>query len=189
MPATLPITNPFPKDGETKVNIFGYIPWLGLDITAVILFGACLVVHATYAFLEGRKRRRHINVVDEPQDTEVTTNRFRTQSGLITFQILFSIGCAFEVIGYGCRIASTSDPYRLVLFILNYFTIVIVSCYSLIPAPIHSYNLYDYQAPVFFSAALYVCLSIILLQGDCSSLLPISGRKIIASEHYTLLAS
>ncbi len=42
-----------------------------------------------------------------------------------TFEVLFSVGCALEVVGYAFRTASSRNPFVLTSFILNYFMIVV----------------------------------------------------------------
>lgn len=126
MPSGLPITNPNPKSGETQVNIYGYTPWLGLGIVAVILFAICLLAHATYgiqAFLASRHQRKNPEKIIKAQT--------RLPSKIVTFEILVCVGCLLEVIGYGFRSASSTNPYVLVFFVLNYFMIVVVSGISM----------------------------------------------------------
>lgn len=53
------------------------------------------------------------------------------------------IGCLFEVVGYTFRTVSRlQDPYNLYWFVMNYFFVVV--------------------APVFYSAAIYACLSVLI---------------------------
>jgi hypothetical protein len=77
---------------------------------------------------------------------------FTLALGIHSFQLLrhrtwyFStmvIGLAFEIVGYAFRLLSTKvDPYRVTYFVVQYFFIVV--------------------APVFFSAAIYTVLSILI---------------------------
>ncbi|CAO1628980.1 unnamed protein product [Sympodiomycopsis kandeliae] len=60
---------------------------------------------------------------------------------LRTYQVLLLVACVFEIIGYGFRLKAHSNPFLLVPFVIQYFFIVV--------------------APVFFSAAVYLSLSII----------------------------
>lgn len=131
MPSSLPITNPNPKSGDTRVNIYGYIPWLGLGITAVLLFAICLLAHITYTILAIRSKKKIKSSNDDDKERDMSGSKQVPPSSIITFEILFSIGCLLEVIGYAFRTASNSDPYRLAFFILNYFMIVVVSLHSL----------------------------------------------------------
>jgi hypothetical protein len=179
MTYTLPITNPNPKSGDTRANIYGYVPWLGLGITAVLVFAICLLAHVVYAVLAIRRRKGR--ATNEKKDKDLCV----PPSAIITFEVLFGIGCIFEVIGYAFRTASNSDPYRLVFFIVDYFMIVVVSvcfCEESLDF-MFIFRLY-WQAPVYFSAALYYCLSILVLYAPaCANLLPLSGKAIVRSEY------
>lgn len=123
MTASLPITNPNPKNGDTKVNIYGYTPWLALGIIAVLIFAICLAAHVMYTVLAIQRRRK----ASIEEEGAVMGSQKVFKSSVITFEVLFSVGCLLEVLGYSFRTASNSDPYRLAFFILNYFLIVIVS--------------------------------------------------------------
>lgn len=77
---------------------------------------------------------------------------FTIALGMHSFQLLrhrtwyFStmvVGLAFEIVGYAFRLLSTKkDPYRVTFFVVQYFFIVV--------------------APVFFSAAIYTVLSVLI---------------------------
>lgn len=133
MPTGLPITNPNPQPGDTQVNIYGYVPWLGLGVSAVILFALCLFAHITYglmAYMAAARDQRKM-MPEKAIASSKTKHKSTPFSNIVTFEILFSIGCILEVIGYGFRTASSSHPYRLVFFIVNYFMIVVVSSFIL----------------------------------------------------------
>lgn len=142
--STLPITNPNFADGETRVNIYGYMPWRGLGITAVVVFALGLVAHSVYAVAAGVRHHRHsrnssrfgkTSASKETQHSSETNDGDHSQpcasagasAGVLTFEVLFGFGCAFELVGYGFRTASSTSPYKLTYFVLNYFMIVVVS--------------------------------------------------------------
>lgn len=151
-----PNPNPNPLDGETSVNIYGYTPWFALCIFSVAFFGVALLMHGGYAVYAARQRTRppqnkHLDAVSDGS----------LNAGVTTFELLFSVGCALEVVGYAFRTASSRNPFVLTSFILNYFMIVV--------------------APVFFSATQYYCLSLLLQRHPSyAKVLPLSGKAIIA---------
>lgn len=118
---SLPI-NPDPGPGETRVNIYGYTPWLGLGIVSVIIFAVGLAFHVAYAIRAGLAVGRQHATPDKRQ----TITLAETSGHLVTFETLFSFGCALEVVGYAFRTASSRNPFILTWFILNYFMIVVV---------------------------------------------------------------
>lgn len=117
----LPI-NPDVGPGETRVNIYGYTPWLALGIVSLVIFGLGLVAHIAYAVRAG------LSPSTQLQEKEVDSMTAAERSShLVTFEALFSSGCALEVVGYAFRTASSLNPFVLVRFVLNYFMIVVVS--------------------------------------------------------------
>ncbi len=156
--------NPNPPDGETSVNIYGYTPWIALCIFSVAFFGVALFVHAGYAVYAARRRKKLSTAsFDDQQETKHLDAEpdGSLNGGVATFEVLFSVGCALEVVGYAFRTASSRNPFVLTSFILNYFMIVV--------------------APVFFSASQYYCLSLLLQRHlSYAELLPLSGKAIIA---------
>jgi len=81
------------------------------------------------------------------------------QRGTRVFQFLLCFGCAMEIVGYGSRTVSTQNTFIVIAFILNYFFIV--------------------TAPVFFTAALYLSLSIAARRRNATSILPIRPRLLV----------
>lgn len=132
MSASLPI-NPDVQDGETRVNIYGYTPWLSLGIISCIIFGVGLIAHISYAIYVGvrspKYKKHSARLVEENAEKEVDVTLSPALRGkqIVTFEVLFSFGCVFEVIGYANRAISSQNPFVLVNFILQYFFIVIVS--------------------------------------------------------------
>lgn len=100
------VENPNPGDGETSINIYGYVPSLRVGVVTVALFGVFGLCHLLYIFVYRKK----------PMAARINT-----------FEILFVIGCAFEIVGYSFRIVSHANPFLLHAFIVQYFMIVVVS--------------------------------------------------------------
>lgn len=65
---------------------------------------------------------------------------FRLKGGTRPFQALMAFGCIMEVVGYCFRILGYYHPFKVVYYVVQYFLIVV--------------------APVFFSAAFYLSLSV-----------------------------
>ncbi|PWN49448.1 hypothetical protein IE53DRAFT_369759 [Violaceomyces palustris] len=173
-------TNPNPKDGETSIIIYGYVPSLALALSAAVIFGVLCVAHLLHALFARRmadavlKRRGLPGVArDEPLTTasedggEVKLSSVGPDvdlgsvvKGAGIFQYLLAFGCAMEVVGYAFRAQSHSNPFKLISFVLNYFMIV---C-----------------APVFFSAAIYVALAtIIKMKPEYTRLTPLKPKFLI----------
>ncbi|GAA6008373.1 RTA1 domain-containing protein [Rhodotorula paludigena] len=103
--------NPNPAEGESGIIIYGYVPSQELQVVALITYGLALLLHlSNLARLKGTR----------------------------VFSLLLATCCAFEVIGYGCRLASHYRPFVVNFFIVQYFFIVV--------------------APVTASAAFYLAL-------------------------------
>jgi hypothetical protein len=146
--------NPDPKPGEAGIVIYGYVPSLVLAVTAVVLFGLLLLAHVFLFF------------------------KYKTTR---TFQFLLAFGCAMEIVGYGMRVASHGRPFVVMFFVLNYFMIVCVRAHYISS---HSYThiLIDHtpQAPVFFSAAIYLALAaLIRLAPRPKAIIPLSPRALV----------
>ncbi|CAO1631707.1 unnamed protein product [Jaminaea pallidilutea] len=107
--------NPDPQEGETGINIFGYVPSRELALSALVLFALYAVGNSIWAVTLGK--------------------RTRVYHSLIVF------GCAMEIVGYAFRLRASSNPFLLISFVLQYFMIVV--------------------APVFFTAAIYLSLSVL----------------------------
>ena len=121
MSVRFPVTNPNPADGETSVNIYGYVPSLALAGATVAIFGFYVIAHAAFAVIFGRPRAARTTA------TTATGGKKGTAASTRVFEILICIGCIFEIVGYSFRIASHFNPYKLYHFIVNYFMIVVVS--------------------------------------------------------------
>lgn len=68
---------------------------------------------------------------------------------------------AMEVVGYGFRIKSHSNPFLVIPFVIQYFFIVCVSTRRRDERDIARFGAEQHsmlQAPVFVSAALYISL-------------------------------
>ena len=132
MSASLPI-NPNVQDGETRVNIYGYTPWLSLGIVSCIIFGIGLIAHTSYAIYVGLRspkydKRSEKSIEENTEEKEtITLSPALRGKQIVTFEVLFSFGCVLEVIGYANRAVSSQNPFILVNFILQYFMIVVVS--------------------------------------------------------------
>jgi hypothetical protein len=96
------------------VIIYGYTPSFALAVLGAVLFALLFLVHLAQAI------------------------RHRTW-----YFITFSIGLAFEIVGYIARnLSAKSNPYNLIFFIIQYFFIV--------------------TAPVFLAAGVYTILSALI---------------------------
>ncbi|ORY89820.1 RTA1 like protein-domain-containing protein [Leucosporidium creatinivorum] len=83
--------------------------------------------------------------------------------GTRVFQALLALGCVMEVVGYCMRIMSHFHPYKVVYYVVQYFLIVV--------------------APVFFSAAFYLALSLAIRRlsyGYGHALLSFSPRIFVS---------
>lgn len=49
--------NPDPQEGETGINIFGYVPSRELALSALVLFALYAVVNSVWAVLLGKRTR------------------------------------------------------------------------------------------------------------------------------------
>ncbi|KAM0790125.1 hypothetical protein ACM66B_005449 [Microbotryomycetes sp. NB124-2] len=92
--------NPNPADNEAPIVIYGYVPSLGLAITACVVYGVLLLVHLAYFCL---KRAR----------------------GTRCFQGLLWFGALLEVGGYVVRSLSNANPFVVNYFVVQYFLIVV----------------------------------------------------------------
>lgn len=127
-----------PRDGETGINIYGYIPSQSLSIAALVLFSLVVLGNLTWAITYGKRTR--------------------------AYHLLIAFAGAMEIVGFAFRLRSHSNPYLLIPFVLQYFMIVV--------------------APVFFSAAIYLSLSIIITSHPPSAqALPpkLTPRRILAT--------
>jgi hypothetical protein len=117
---------PFPGGpNDAPVIIYGYTPSFALALLGVIIFFLLTVVHIFQLF--------------------------RHRSWYFT---TFSVGLAFEIVGYVARtLSAKNNPYNLIYFIIQYFFIV--------------------TAPVFLSAGVYTILSALIHRLGCAySILP-----------------
>lgn len=121
----LPI-NPDVGPGETSVNIYGYTPWLALGIVSIVIFGIALIAHISYAIIAGLQGRRGRREKADSHAGDTSISAVERSGHIVTFETLFSFGCAMEVVGYGFRTASSTNPFVLTSFVLNYFMIVVV---------------------------------------------------------------
>lgn len=95
-----------PPEGETSITLFGYIPSLALGIVAVIVFSLVAIPNIWYL----RKGR-----------------------GYWTFHICMVVGCLGELAGYGARIHSHYNPFRVDNFVVQFLCIILVR-----PSQLHS---------------------------------------------------
>ncbi|KAN0066381.1 hypothetical protein ACQY0O_000475 [Thecaphora frezii] len=170
MSSSLP-RNPDPKPGETRIIIYGYIPSLPLGLACTILFGLFCLVHLAFGLFDGflfrRRFGRHrskepaTDSDHRPVDVGASTTSTKGRRQARVFSLLLSFGCLMEAVGYAFRVKNHSNPYLLNPFILQYFLIV---C-----------------APIFFTAAIYLCLAIVI-RSDAAlqPLCPLSPRFLIA---------
>lgn len=101
-------------DMDTPIIIYGYTPSFALAMVAVVWFFLSFILHLGQ------------------------TIRYRSW-----WFIPFSVGLAFEVVGYIARSLSAKlDPYHLIYYIINYFFIV--------------------TAPVLMAAGIYTILSVLI---------------------------
>jgi hypothetical protein len=117
---------PFPGGpNDAPVIIYGYTPSFALALLGTILFAIFFVVHV-----------------------------FQVHKYKSWYFATFSVGLAFEIIGYIARLLSAKvNPYNLIYFILQYFFVV--------------------TAPVFLAAGIYTILSAMIHRlGREHSLLP-----------------
>ena len=117
---------PFPGGpNDAPVIIYGYTPSFALAVLGVIIFALLTCIHIFQLL--------------------------RHRSWYFT---TFSIGLAFEIVGYIARtLSAKKNPYNLIYFIIQYFFIV--------------------TAPVFLSAGVYTILSALIHRlGRAHSLLP-----------------
>lgn len=89
-----------PPDGETPITLYGYIPSLALGIVAVVAFALVVIPNFWYVF---RQKRRYW-----------------------TFHICMIIGSLVEIAGYGARIHSHYNPFRVDNFVVQFLCIILV---------------------------------------------------------------
>lgn len=160
----LPVTNPNPASGETRVNIYGYVPSFSLGLATVVLFALFLLSHLFFLVQSRRQQKR--------------------QRGIATFETLFIIGCILEIVGYSFRLASHAHPYVLRNFILNYFMIVVVSFHSSLCDLCHPIDRnFWHQSRLSSSPQAFIILSLSSCKGLSTR---ISFRSLLASSSASL---
>ncbi|GAA5827368.1 hypothetical protein JCM11251_003783 [Rhodosporidiobolus azoricus] len=101
-----------PADDEAAISIYGYTPSNVLAIVALVTFGITFLINLTWLV------------------------KYRTTR---TFYGLFLFGSACEMVGYGCRLRSHSNPFIVMFFVIAYFFIIV--------------------SPVFYQAGLYLAFA------------------------------
>ncbi|KAK4050965.1 hypothetical protein OIV83_003094 [Microbotryomycetes sp. JL201] len=91
---------PFNPNPAASIVIYGYVPSLGLAITACIVYGVFMLVHFGYFCL-------------------------RRARGTRWFQGLLWFGALLEVAGYAVRSLSNGNPFIVNYFVVQYFLIVV----------------------------------------------------------------
>jgi hypothetical protein len=138
------------------MNTIGYIPSLAVGISALVIFGLLFFSHLAFLI----RWWKH---------------------GTRSFQLLILLGCAMEIVGYAFRVASHYRPFVVIYFVLNYFMIVCVR------TSFRSFRIQAHisQAPIFFSAAIYLALAAILRRTpNPRAYSPLSPKAIITSMPY-----
>ncbi|GMK56003.1 hypothetical protein CspeluHIS016_0210590 [Cutaneotrichosporon spelunceum] len=90
--------NPNPPDGEARISIYLYRPWLAAGIVGAAVFGLVMLVQLWYML-----RRR----------------------GTRWFHGLLAFGALMEVGGYAARIKGYQNMFRVYVFVASYFLIVV----------------------------------------------------------------
>ncbi|BEJ15545.1 hypothetical protein CspHIS471_0501500 [Cutaneotrichosporon sp. HIS471] len=90
--------NPNPPDGEARISIYLYRPWLATGIIGAVVFGVFMLAQIWYML----KRR-----------------------GTRWFHGLLAFGALMEVGGYAARIKGHENMFRVYVFVASYFLIVV----------------------------------------------------------------
>jgi hypothetical protein len=80
--------NPDPQPGEADVELYGYVPSAVLGVVGVLVFLIVLSIN-TFRWFKNRK------------------------TGTLSFYFFLAFGALLEAAGYGCRIASHNNPYKV----------------------------------------------------------------------------
>jgi hypothetical protein len=101
--------NPNPRDGESRIIIYNYVPSLALQIVAIITFAIALLAHA-YFYVRKPRSRLFEGLL---------------ASGCVCFAWLgrrtLSRKQIWELVGYAFRLLSHYRPFLVSGFVVQYF--------------------------------------------------------------------
>ncbi|CAK9781881.1 hypothetical protein CC85DRAFT_287428 [Cutaneotrichosporon oleaginosum] len=91
--------NPNPPDGEARISIYLYRPWMATGIIGAVVFAIFMVVQLWYLFKRNRRTK--------------------------WFHGLLAFGALMEVGGYAARVKGHQNMFLVNTFVVSYFLIVV----------------------------------------------------------------